>query len=245
MVGRSKRPLGQQLAARELSRSAVDAHHFDRLGALERGQDRGKAPGEHRLAGPRRPAEKAVVGSGRRNDECLDCLGLAANVAQIGTASRCARLRMTLLWQSVAGATAQYTRGTREALDDAHGKSLNECRLACALRAQNEHCQPGLLGRLGNGKGSMAGTHLTVERKLAKERVCIEQLTWDLPARREYPARQCQVESGSDLWHIGGGEVRGDPPRRELKARVQQRSVNAVARLAHGGVGEPDDRKRR
>lgn len=112
--------------------------------------------------------------SSRGDDECLDCLGLAANVAQIGTVSRYARLRPALLGQSVAGAAAQYASGARQALDDAHGESLNECRLACALRAQNEHRQPGFLRRLGDGKGSVTGAHLAIQRELAKECVRVE-----------------------------------------------------------------------
>ncbi len=154
-------------------------------------------------------------------------------------------LRSARLGQAVAGATAQYARGACEALDDAHGEPFNECRLECARCAQDEHCQPGLLGCLGDRKSSVAGAHLAVERELAKECVRVEQLARDLSARGEDSARERQVEARSDLWHVGWGEVRRDPPRWELKAGVQQRGMNAVARLAHGGVGEPDDRKRR
>src|SRR5665213_1363497 len=108
------RPLREQLAARELSGGAVNAHHFDRLRALERRQDRGKAPREHRLAGTGRPAENAVVGSGSCDKECADSLVLAANITQIGTVSKCARLRPARLGQPIADATAQYACRARE-----------------------------------------------------------------------------------------------------------------------------------
>jgi hypothetical protein len=39
VVGRPKRPLGEQFVTSELSDDAVDAHHFDRLGASERRED--------------------------------------------------------------------------------------------------------------------------------------------------------------------------------------------------------------
>jgi hypothetical protein len=40
-------------------------------------------------------------------------------------------------------------------------------------------------------------------------------------------------------------EVDRDAPLRELKARVQQCRLDALARLAHGGVGAADDREGR
>lgn len=141
----------------------MNAHHFDRLRALERWQDRGKAPREHCLAGTRRPAEQAVVGSGRRNEECPDSLVLAANITQIGAVSRCAHLCLTRGGQPIAGAAAQYARRAREALDNAQGKPFNECRLVCAGCAQDEHRHPSLLGGLGDRKSSVTGTHLAVE----------------------------------------------------------------------------------
>ena len=82
--------------------------------------------------------------------------------------SRCARLLTDRLWQFVAGAAAQYASGAREVLDDAHRKSLDEHRLACALGTQNKHGQTRLHGRLGDGEGSVTGSHLAVERELAK-----------------------------------------------------------------------------
>jgi hypothetical protein len=75
--------------------------------------------------------------------------------------------------------------------------------------------------------------------------MCIEQIARDLLASGKYSARQRQVETGSDLRHVGGGEVGRDPSRWELKSRVQQCGVNAVARLAHGSISESHDRKSR
>src|SRR5690606_10705354 len=43
------------------------------------------------------------------------------------------------------------------------------------------------------------------------------------------------------LPHVGRGEVDGDPPARRREAGVLERGEDAVAALADGAVGEPDD----
>ena len=42
-----------------------------------------------------------------------------------------------------------------------------------------------------------------------------------------------------------GREVHGEPLLRELEPGVEQRRAHALARLAHGRVGQPDERERR
>jgi len=49
-----------------------------------------------------------------------------------------------------------------------------------------------------------------------------------------------QADNVARAWR----EVCGDPPRWELELRVEDCGVDAVARLAHGGVPQPHDRKR-
>jgi hypothetical protein len=103
------------------------------------------------------------VRTGRRDEECPDSLVLAANIAQVEAVSRCAGLRPALLGQPIPGPTAQDACGACETLDDAQGKPLHEYRLVYVLRAQDEHCQPCLLGRLGDRKCPVTGPHLAVE----------------------------------------------------------------------------------
>src|ERR1700722_9349866 len=84
MMGRPKRTLARQLAtASQLSSDALNAHHFDRLGALQWRQDRRQALSEHRLARPRWPAQQTVVGASRGDHKSLYSLGLTTNIAQI------------------------------------------------------------------------------------------------------------------------------------------------------------------
>jgi hypothetical protein len=87
------------------------------------------------------------------------------------------------------------------------------------------------------------GAHGAVERKLAEQSVRAQLRVRQLAACCEDRAREREVERGSGLGEVGGCEVGCDPASRKLKARVADRRVHALARLAHGSVGEAHDRK--
>ena len=76
---RDQRPLG-----REHARDGVDPHHLERLARLERRQDRGQPPSEHRLARSGRPCQQEVVPAGRCELERATGALLAADVGQVG-----------------------------------------------------------------------------------------------------------------------------------------------------------------
>ena len=67
--------------------------------------------------------------------------------------------------------------------------------------------------------------------------------TWPLAARS--PQAIARSKPGPCFAQVRGREVDGDAPARELEARVADRRVHALARLAHGGVAEADDREAR
>jgi hypothetical protein len=66
----------------------VELGHLERLVSSERGEDRGEAPSEHRLAGPRRADEQEVVPTGGGDLERAPRVALAAHVAEIGALRR-------------------------------------------------------------------------------------------------------------------------------------------------------------
>ena len=115
---------------------AVDAHHFDRLRAAQRRQDRRQALSQHRLACPRGPAQQAVVATGGRDHQRFHRLALAAHVAQIEAPPLGVPRRPRF-----AAAAADRARRRREparrsqTLDDTDAQVLHEHRLACAGRA--------------------------------------------------------------------------------------------------------------
>jgi hypothetical protein len=74
--------------------------------------------------------------------------------------------------------------------------------------------------------------------------VALERLDGDLPARRQDPQREREVEARPHLAQIGGSKVGRYPLLGELEARVLDRGPHALARLADGGVAQPDDRER-
>ena len=63
--------------------------------------------------------------------------------------------------------------------------------------------------------------------------------------RRAPPSASAASKPGPALRRNAGREVRGDPRWRELEARVEDRRADPLARLAHRGVAEADDRERR
>jgi hypothetical protein len=245
MVGRSEGSLGGQLSACEPAGDAVDARHFDRLGMLERGQDRGQPLREHRLTGSGWPAEQAVVGARRGDRERFHRARLTAHVAEVEAVAGVGNRYSAGRGERVGGVSAQDPRCAGEALGHTDGESLHQRCLAGARRADDEHAHSSLHRRLGDRKRAVRGPHLPVERELSEERVRVEPVVRYLSTRCQHSAGERQVESGSDLRHVGGSEVGRYATGGKLISGVEDGSVDAVARLAHGCVGQADDRKRR
>jgi len=64
-------------------------------------------------------------------------------------------------------------------------------------------------------------------------------------ARREDAEGDREVEATSFLGQIGWCEVDGDALLRVLVARLQERGAHAILALAHGRLGQADDRRLR
>ncbi len=58
--------------------------------------------------------------------------------------------------------------------------------------------------------------------------------------RRQDADGHGQVEAGALFLDVGGGEVDGDVRRRHVEPGVLDGGADAVAALAHGGVGQAD-----
>ncbi len=84
-----------------------------------------------------------------------------------------------------------------------------------------------------------------VERHLAERHIAAELVGRQRLHRRQQSQRDRQVEMAALLEHIGGGEVDGDPPRRQPEAQRGERRADPLARLGDRLVRQSDDGKGR
>ena len=99
--------------------------------------------------------------------------------------------------------------------------------------------------RLGHRQQAGNTANRAVERELAREGVAAQEVGGQLPRGDQQRDGDRQVEARPHLAQVGGRQVGRDPPERKLEARVDQRRPHPLARLAHRGVGQADDRERR
>ena len=110
-----------------------------------------------------------------------------------------------------------------------------------ALERHDEPVEPEPPRALGRGERPRAGAHLAAERQLAEDRQRSSARRRDRALGGEDRAGDREVEAGARLAQVRGREVDRDPPLRELEARVEDRRLDALARLGHGAIAEPDD----
>ena len=214
-----------------------------------------QALGEHRLAGARRAAQQQVVPARGGDHDCPDRVVLAAHVRQICSRRRrrdpmasagarppgnlpvgagCRRRRRRARAQRCTGARRRRPRRP----------SIN--RASWARAAASTSVRDPAPGVWPAPPPACRGTRARRRRAPAprtarrRSRPSLRQLS----AGREHRARQRQVEAGAGLAHVAGREVRGYAPGRELISGVEDRRLDALARLAHRRVGQPDDRER-
>ena len=234
---RDQRPFGRQHAG-----DRVDAHHLERLARLERRQDRGQAPAEHRLPGSGWPGKQQVVAAGGRELERASRALLAAHVGEIGL------IGLRLLVGRLGGRRPQLAAEVGDRLGEVahrHGLDAAQLGLARRLGGAEDPLEPGAPRALGDGERAAHGPDAAVERELADGRVLGEPLGRKLPRRRQHRERDREVEAGSFLAQTGGSEVDGDPLQRPFELRGADAAADAVLGLGAGAVGEPDDREAR
>ena len=99
--------------------------------------------------------------------------------------------------------------------------------------------------RLGHRERPGDRPDRAVERELAGEREPSSRSRRELPGGGEERRRDREVEARARLAQVGRREVGGDPLLRELEPRVDERRPHPLARLAHRGVGQADQREGR
>ena len=92
----------------------------------------------------------------------------------------------------------------------------------------------------GDRQGATHAAHAAVEREFSDEQAVRHFLLGEAAVGSDDAEGHGQVESGAFLLDVGGGEIDGDVRGRDVVAAVLQRGADAVAALAHGGVGQAD-----
>jgi hypothetical protein len=194
--------------ASEIAGEAPDHADFEHLGRLERRQDRGEPPRQHRFAGAwRTDHEEMVTAGGGELDRALRRL-LALDVLQIGH-------------RLVAG----IGRGLGPPQDLQSLEVVDE--LKQVLRGEDAHVGrgPGGLGpaRRGadqalaesvgadcRGKGPGDWRNRAVERQFSEHAEALDGIAGDGPGRGHQPECYGQVGMASLLGQVGGREIDGD-----------------------------------
>lgn len=95
--------------------------------------------------------------------------------------------------------------------------------------------------RDGGGQRACNRAQLAGQAQLAQELVRQQRLRRDLATGGKNAQGDGQIVAPAFLGQVGGRQVQGDAPLREIKARAEQRRTYAFARLAHTGFGQTDD----
>ena len=145
--------------------------------------------------------------------------------------------------QRVPAPAAENAYRAVETLDDADPQTVDEPSLVCAGWRERDPLQAGAARRVGDREGAASGLDRAVQAELAEERIAVEALARQLARGAEDRAGEREVESRPGLGDVARREVCCDPPSRELEAGVEDRGADALAGLAHSGIGEADDRE--
>ena len=220
--------------------AAVDARHLERLVDVERRQDAGQAPREHRLAGPGAPRRSSAcppaaaissarfacswprtsARSGARPRRCASAprARAAARAPPRNCAQHAARdPRRAHVERSASAASAAFSRGATSAC------SRRRARASASASAP----------RTGRRRPSSASSPISADAATRSAR--------SAPAAASIADRDRQVEPGAGLAQLGGREVHGDASIGKLLARRGDRRPHARRALAHRGLRQPDD----
>ena len=85
---------------------------------------------------------------------------------------------------------------------------------------------------------------LALQRELTREGEPSSAGRRHLRGRREHRRRDREIEAGTFLAEVGRRQVHDDPAERPLQARALDGRADAVARVVHGGAGEPGEDQR-
>ena len=243
MMRRAEGPLGHESAlAGQESAYAPHARDLDGLVEGERRHDAGQTPGQHCLAGPRRPDHQHVMSAAGRDFHGALGVGVTPNVGKV---------------QTVPGWRRQPApRIDRDRLDDALGVQVLD---GVVNGAHWDHFHPADHGGFGgvvprdeqrreacppamerDREHPSHRLHGAFERHLAEHDGALDEAGLDDPRRAQKAEGDRKVEGGPFFPDVCRRQVDGDTLHREIEARVPDGSSDPVATLADDRIGKTD-----
>ena len=211
-----RRRLDERLVMRQQTGDRMDARHLERRLRVERREDAGQPPREHRLARARRPAEQQVVPAGCGDLERAPRALVPSHVREVGRrnrlrmARRCDLVRLELAPQIGDGIGEMPERQSLDAGERSLGR-----RLRRAQQPLDAHAPRALRDR----EHAADPAQPPVERELADSCMAVELRVRQLPRRREHRERDRQVVARAFLAQARRREVDGDAPAAGTSAR--------------------------
>ena len=239
VVGGPERPRRDQAGARaEEPGRREHPGDLERLVALQRRQQAGQPPGQHRLAGAGRADEEEVVAAGGGDLQRAAGNALAAHVGEVGDPG---------WWGGRRGAGPSEVGPAGQPLPDlAEGGRPDDAEVrdkgGLGQVGLGDDQEPG--GRPPGGQGGRQhaadGADVAGQAKLADGPQAVQPGRRDRAGRGEQPDRDRQVEAGAVLGQVGRGQGDGHAAVRPLIAGVAERRPDPVAGLEHGRAAEAD-----
>jgi len=242
VMGAAEGPLGEKRIEARAARG-VDGRRLERLLGSERGKDARKPPGEHRLAGARRPGEEQVVASRGGDLERAAREDLAAHVGQVGQRSlraqdgqRCGRIG------PVGAAGQAYGVGKRA--DGIDAQPRDERGLGRVLGRDDRGRQAPCPGREHHRQDAGDRPDGPVERQLPHEEHVGQRRRAERTVGREQADRRGEVVGRAHLPKARGRHAHRDAAvPLERVAAVAQGGTDASLAFLDRGVGEAQHRE--
>ena len=241
VMRRAERSLGDETAVAG-QQPADTPYHRDLDGLLERErrQDRGQPSRQHGLAGAGRSEHDDVVAAGGRDLQRSLGMGMPPHVGEIRPVGPSAAepsrgvgaggLDGAFAVQVLDGLVARPHR------DHLHG--LHHGSFGGVVGGHDQRRVPVAAAVERHGEDATHRPHTAVQGQLAQDEGALEAPRFHQAGGAKNPEGHRQIEGGARLAEIGGGEIDGDALSGELEAGVPEGRADAIAALAHRGIGQ-------
>jgi hypothetical protein len=261
MVGRPERRPPPELGDRALAGRRRDDRDGEGGRVVEGRHQAWDRPREERLADPRRPTQHQAVSAGDRDLQRATRLGLAAYLGEIRDHVQC-RDRRSIGFLAggpdrsgdrdsrhgddgpLATAAADHLRCLGQARDPDHLDPIHETRLVHGAGGHHDPLDPASRDGRDHRQDAWHGPDVAVEAQLADE---TDRGAARADLFRSEQDAECdgQIQRGTGLAQLRGGEVHRDPPRRKGEPGIPNGAANPFPRLLDRSITEADDREPR